>query len=267
VNNFLDQLNLTPQERRIVVAIGMVVIVVLNLLFVWPHFGEWKRIRGELDTMRGNIQKYNAEIAKDNNPTNGLQKELTKLVRQEGAGVMDNQVRLEDSVRTQAGKTSVNVGHYSPGTPHSDTNGFFEEESLRITFDSQEQQLINFLYNIGGDPAMIRVSELDLSPQDQNRYRLHGSIALIANYTKPAAAAPAAPKPKPVPGTKAATAGAPAKAPPGAKAGPPSVKPAPAGKPQTPGQRGSPGQPVPGPNSNPRVPLVPQKKAAGASNL
>ena len=34
MNNFLDQLNLTPQERRIVVAIGLVVIVVLNLLFV-----------------------------------------------------------------------------------------------------------------------------------------------------------------------------------------------------------------------------------------
>jgi hypothetical protein len=267
VNNFLDQLNLTPQERRIVVAIGMVVIVVLNLLFVWPHFGEWKRIRHELDTMRGSIQTYNTEIAKDNNPTNGLQRELTKLVRQEGAGVMDNQLRLDDTVRKQAAKTGVNVGHYNPGTPHSDTNGFFEEESLRISFDSQEPQLINFLYNIGSDPAMIRVSELDLNPQDQNRYRLHGSITLIANYTKPAAvAAPAAPKPKPVPGTKAATVGAPAK-PPGAKAGPPSIKPAPSGKPLPPGQRASPGQPGTRPNGNPRVPLVPQKKATGASNL
>ena len=52
MNNFLDQLNLTPQERRIVVAIGMVVIVVLNFLFVWPHFGEWSSINKQLEDMR-----------------------------------------------------------------------------------------------------------------------------------------------------------------------------------------------------------------------
>ena len=86
MSNFLDQLNLTPQERRIVVAIGMVVIVVLNILFVWPHFGEWKRIRNELQTMRDNMEKYNRQIALDTNPANGLQKQLAKLVRQEGAG-------------------------------------------------------------------------------------------------------------------------------------------------------------------------------------
>ena len=259
MNNFLDQLNLTPQERRIVVAIGLVVIVVLNLLFVWPHFGEWKKIRNELETMRGNIQKYNKEISLDTNPTNGLQKQLTKLVRQEGAGVMDNQVRLEDTIRTQAARTSVNVGHYNPGTPHSDTNGFFEEESLRISFDSQEPQLINFLYNIGGDPAMIRVSELDLSPQDQNRYRLHGSITLIANYAKPAAtpaSAAAKPKPKPVPGTKEATVGsAAAKPAPGAKPGGPLPV-----RPMLPGQHGPPG---PVPNSGPRTPFIPLKKPTG----
>jgi hypothetical protein len=49
MNNFLNQLNLTPQERRIVVGIiFLVVIVVLNLLFVWPHFGEWGSINKQL---------------------------------------------------------------------------------------------------------------------------------------------------------------------------------------------------------------------------
>ena len=48
MNNFLGQLNLTTQERRIVVAIFLVVVVVLNLLFVWPHFGEWGRLKKQL---------------------------------------------------------------------------------------------------------------------------------------------------------------------------------------------------------------------------
>jgi hypothetical protein len=252
MNSFLDQLNLTPQERRIVVAIGMLLIVVLNVLFVWPHFSEWKRISRELQTMRANIEKYNKEIALDTNSTNGLQKQLAKLVRQEGTGVMDKQVQLQSTIMTQARKTGVNVANYNPGGARPQTNEFFEEESIKITFDSQEPQLISFLYNIGGDPAMIRVSELNLSPQDQNRYRLHGAITLTANYAKRAATPAPAAKPAPVPGTKKpASPPASAKPAPGAKPGQPAIKPAP------PGQRGP--QP-PGPNSSPRTPFVPPKK-------
>jgi hypothetical protein len=207
VNNFLDQLNLTPQERRIVVGIGMVVIVVLNLVFVWPHFSEWGHIRNDLTKMRHDMESYNKLIAEDINPTNGLQKRLAKLVRQEGTGVMDKQVQLQGTIMTQARKCGVNVANYNPGTARPQTNEFFEEESIKISVDSQEPQLISFLYSIGGDPAMIRVSELELSPQDQNRYRLRGSVTLTANYAKRAAAPGAAGKPdnkKPVGGPAAA---------------------------------------------------------------
>jgi hypothetical protein len=253
MSNSLDQLNLTAQERRIVVAIGLVVIVVLNFLFVWPHFSEWKRIRKELQTMRNNIETYNKQIALDTNPTNGLQKQLAKLVRQEGTGVMDKQVQLQSTIMTQARRTGVNVANYNPGGTHPQTNEFFEEETIRITFDSQEPQLISFLYNIGGDPAMIRVSELDLSPQDQNRYRLHGGITLTANYAKRTATpVPGSAKPKPILGTKPASAPGPVKPVPAAKPGQPQVRPAPAAR-----------RPLPGPNSAPRTPYVPPKKATG----
>ncbi len=258
MNNFLDQLNLTPQERRIVVAIGMVVIVVLNLVFLWPQFGGWWRITHQLQTMRGNIEKYNKEIALDTNPTNGLQKQLTKLVRQEGTAVMDFQNQLQDTIHSQARKTGVNVGNYYPGVARPDTNGFFEEESIRISFDSQEPQLISFLYNVGGDPAMIRVSELELSTQDQNRYRLKGNITLIANYAK-RATPPAASGGKPaakIPGTKPASGPGSAKPLPGAKPGQPSPI-----RPAQPGQRGL---PLPGgPNAAPRTPFLPKNKTAG----
>ena len=76
---------------------------------------------------------------------------------------------------------------------------FSRRNRSRISVDSQEPQLVSFLYNIGGDPAMIRVSELELSPQDQNRYRLRGTITLIANYAKrtPTRSARRAGKPRP----------------------------------------------------------------------
>lgn len=36
----IEQLNLSPQERRIVVIIAVIVFVVLNFLLVWPHFND-----------------------------------------------------------------------------------------------------------------------------------------------------------------------------------------------------------------------------------
>src|ERR1700677_3173519 len=81
VNNFLNQLNLTPQERRIVVIVFLVVIVVLNLLFVWPHFGEWSSINKQLEDMRGKIANCNRLIAQDINTNNGFQVQVKKLSR------------------------------------------------------------------------------------------------------------------------------------------------------------------------------------------
>jgi hypothetical protein len=266
VNNFLDQLNLTPAERRIVVGIVLVVIVVLNLLFVWPHFGEWSKIRSDLQRMRGNIESYNREILLDTNPTNGLQKQLAKLVHQEGTGVLDNQIQLQKTIATQARRTGVDVSSYNPGGQRPQTNEFFEEESIKITVDSQEPQLVNFLYNIGGDPAMIRVSELDLSPADQNRYRLRGQITLTANYTKkPQAAAP--PAAKKIPGANNPK--GPSGMAPAPKPAPQFPKPGMGGLPvqrgfPLPGQHGPPGlRGPPGPNSGPRTPFSPMKRTNG----
>jgi hypothetical protein len=249
-NTFLDQLDLTPQERRIVVAIGLVLIVVLNFLFVWPHFSEWSKIRVDLARIHSDMEKYNKQIALDTDPHNGLQKQVAKLVRQEGSGVMDNQIQLQNTIYTQARRTGVNVGNYNPGGQHPQTNDFFEEETIKISIDSQEPQLVDFLYNIGGDPAMIRVSELDLSPQDQNRYRLKGFITLTANYAKKA--------PTPAP------AAAPAKTP-GAPAAKPPQNPVTTAKPPPVTKQALPVAPrgPPGINTLPRTPFTPGKKPPG----
>ena len=98
---------------------------------------------------------------------------------------MNQQVQLQRTVSDQALKTGVNVGEIRPvNALHAETNAFYEEQSVKITFETMEAQLVNFLVNVGNDPAMIRVRELHLNTADANRYRLRGDAVLSANYAK-----------------------------------------------------------------------------------
>jgi len=42
---------------------------------------------------------------------------------------------------------------------------------------------VNFLYDLGNDPAMIRVLDLELQP-DGARQHLSGAVQLVASYQK-----------------------------------------------------------------------------------
>jgi hypothetical protein len=277
MNNFLEQLNLTSQERRIVMAIGLVVIVVLNLLFVWPHFGEWGRTQRQLDQMYKTIADYNKAIAEDIDPTNGLRKQVARLEKIEGSSHMDVAVQLPQTIRDIAIKNKVFVNDFTPlGSGRGPTNEFFEEQSQQINIESEEPALINFLYQIGNDPSMIRVAELELGPADQNRYKFRGRITLTANYAKK----PPAPVTKAKtgkPGPPGAKSPGEAKQPPGTKS-PAGQKPGgPPGPGQRPGGPGAPGQrpggpPGPGqkPGANPNArpnPNTPPGQAPPRRNL
>ena len=48
MTNPLDQLNLRPQERRILVVVLFLVFVVLNVMFVRPLFGQFGEMQLEL---------------------------------------------------------------------------------------------------------------------------------------------------------------------------------------------------------------------------
>jgi hypothetical protein len=209
-SSFLDQLNLTPQERRIVVGIAVIVFVVLNLLLVWPHFGDLGRVKHQLEDSRNTMRDWKEKILMDLEPTNGYKAKLKQLERQQGGGIVNQQVQLQKSIYDQAMKTGVNVGEYRPvNSTSAATNEFYEEQSLKITFECQEPQLVNFLFNVGNDPAMIRVRELKLSAADANRYALRGDAFLSANYAKQ----PPKPAPQPAPPAGKAPAVAPKTAP------------------------------------------------------
>jgi Tfp pilus assembly protein PilO len=180
----MDQLNLTPQERRIIVVIGVVVFLVLNLLLVWPHFKDLGQVRQQLEDTRATIEKENKEILQDIKPGTGYKAQLAQLQKQQGP-IANQQVQLQRTVSDQAIKTGVSVDEIKPSaTSQAHTNEFYEEQAVKIDFESQEAQLVNFLVNIGNDPAMIRVHELSLRTADANRYRLKGDCILSANYAK-----------------------------------------------------------------------------------
>src|ERR1035441_1568439 len=147
MNGFLDQLNLTAQERRIVVVIAVVVFVVLNWLLVWSHFGDLAKVRRQLDDTRNTIQKWNKEISNDQ-AANGYKATLHLLERQQGGGIVNQQVQLQRSVSDQAIKTGVAVDEIRPAvSAHPDTNEFYAEQCVKISFESQESQLVSFLVN------------------------------------------------------------------------------------------------------------------------
>ena len=274
MSSFVDSLNLRPQEKRAIVAIAAVVFVILNLVLVFPHFKDYRQIQKQLKETSLAIATNSAIIAKDVNPVNGLQVQLARLEKQpDGVVTFNKEIQLMQTVTAQArangvlimNESGIATSHFGP-TNQSDK--FFESQSTRIQVQSAEDSLVKFLYDVGNDPAMIRVRELDLKPLDANRYKLNANITLIADYQKTnapkpvltataappkAAAQPPAPAPQKAGARTAATNAAPA----ASRTPPPPAPPAP-------GRAGAiPMPPVPTVPPAPPVPARPPRTPVG----
>jgi Tfp pilus assembly protein PilO len=213
MSSYLDKMNLRPQERRLVVGVIIVIFVVLNIWLVWPHFGDWGRVKGDLEKAQRDLIRYQQKIAQAGGP-NGFEAQLKKLEGEGAQNVVadEQEIQLLRTVQSQVQQSKVTVTQYGAvnrSTTGQTTNEFFEEQSIRINISTGEKELVDFLLNIGAGSSMIRVRDMDLRPADQNRYRLQGAITLSANYqkkqaVKPAASAakPAAPAVKPPAGVK-----------------------------------------------------------------
>ncbi|MCI0746104.1 MAG: hypothetical protein L0Y58_11925 [Verrucomicrobia subdivision 3 bacterium] len=194
MTSILDKLNLTPQERRLVVFVSLAVFVVLNIWLVWPEFGRvafWEQKRkGAITT----LNRFNAEVKRKSE----YQAQLEKLQEQGGYIATDEQaLALSKDVANQAALSGVVVNRYDPAPRATSgrTNAFFEEQGLVITVTTGEKELVDFLYNLGAR-GLIRVKSMSLSP-DPTRMKLQGSITLVQSFQKkppPKVAAPAAAK-------------------------------------------------------------------------
>lgn len=192
--SLFDKWNLRPQERRLVVGVGLVVFFVLNLWLVWPKFGDWTKEKARKKGLEDTLQRYQGEVQKI--PV--YNRQLVELEDQ-GAAVQSEEqaTELQKTVYTQAAGAGIFPSRYEPGSKSSTgrTNQFFEEQSGTITVITEEEPLVKFLYNLGSGGSLIRVRSMTLNP-DPTRMKLAGTIMLVASYQKkapPKVVAPVAP--------------------------------------------------------------------------
>ena len=182
----LARLNLRPQERRLMVAIAMVVFVVLNIWFVWPHFKDWGRLQRENRLAKDNLTLFKTEIEKQPQ----TRKKLEKLEGQ-GSSVLpeDQALQLLRTVQVQARQSGVQIPN-STSIPNTGgrPNEFFQEQAIRISVITGDKELVDFLVKLGSGNSMIRVRDLDLRPQLPTQQKLEGSMILVASYQKKPAA-------------------------------------------------------------------------------
>jgi Tfp pilus assembly protein PilO len=190
---FLDKLNLRPQERRLIVLVAVVIFIVLNFLFVRPHFGEWKSTENKIQQISTTLAAFQKEVAR-------MPDYKSRLVtlQTNGSDVLTEELALQRTVQSQASSHGLMVTRYDPRARGSEmrTNQFFGEQALSIDFTSGGKELVDFLVDIAAGNSMIRVREMNVKP-DPSQTKLMGNITMIASYQKKAATnKPAAIAPK-----------------------------------------------------------------------
>ncbi|HEX7862333.1 MAG TPA: hypothetical protein VF773_18495 [Verrucomicrobiae bacterium] len=175
--SIFDKLNLRPQERRLVVIVGLIIFVLLNMWFVWPYFDDWGRVRGEIARNRTTLERYKREI-EQKAKYEARQRELQST----GSEMLASEVELQRVVQTQAAAAGVQLGRqtFVKAGGFGRTNQFFQEISLNIDINSGGKEIIDFLVGVAAQNAMIRVQNLDLRPT-QNQTRLGGTITFVGN--------------------------------------------------------------------------------------
>lgn len=200
MNSFLDKLNLSAQERRILVVFLTIAFVVLNALFVWPHFSDMGRVKRQLSAARDTVENYRKEIAR----VPSYRTRLEALEKQgEAVLAAEQALQLTRTVQNQAQLNGVAITATRPVTSTS-TNQFFDEQALSIDVTATDKELVDFLVALGSGNSMIRVRDMDLRP-DPAQYRLLGKITVVASYQKkPNTTLVATPAPRPATNVPAA---------------------------------------------------------------
>ena len=184
MKKYLARLNST--ERRFVVGVFVVVFIVINLLFIWPRFEDWNKVKAQINKAQNNLQVFQKEISQKAN-----YERMVRELENEGAPVPpeDQMTEFLRTIQTQAARSGVNVIGNTPQP--TVTNQFFLERAQSFTVQAGEPQLVDFLYNLGAGTSLIRVRGLTLRPADANRYQLNANITFVASFQKKAATSPA----------------------------------------------------------------------------
>jgi hypothetical protein len=176
--------SLKPFEKRVVVGFGAVFFIVINLLFAGPHISFFTSphlpylaaMQTRLEDAQKQLDKYYKEFDK----TNGYARALIEYEKVGTAAPEEQSLQFANAVNGQAVISAVPI---TLGRIDTTTNQFFIEKSVTITVRARDQQLVDFLYNLGSDSSQIRVRGLVIRP-DVPRQTLDAQIRLVASYQK-----------------------------------------------------------------------------------
>jgi len=174
---------LRPLERRLALGVLVVLFLVLNWVFIWPHFSDWGKLRRDGDAARQKLKLWQTTIAQSAN-----YEALVKKFAGEGEFVApENQgIDFTRTIVAQGGASGVLIGNYSPSRTLAN-DAFFVEQVQNINVTANDEQLVDFLYKLGSGASMIRVRDLELQP-DPTKMHLNANIKLVASYQKTATA-------------------------------------------------------------------------------
>jgi hypothetical protein len=186
---------LRPFEKRVVVGVATMVFVIINLWFVVPRFSDWGKMKIRMSDARRTLAAFQVQI--DQIPTykvgiTNFMSEGMEVPREDQASQFGHTI-VNEGIRVGI---SANIGRVSVNT----NDPFFLEQSVQVPIQMvKEQELVDFLYNLGASNSLITVRDLALRPADQNRYQLNANIKLVASYQKNPAkrTAPVAPTNQP----------------------------------------------------------------------
>jgi hypothetical protein len=177
MNDYWD--NLRPLEKRLVVAVGSVLFIVLNFWFVVPHFSDLTKTDARIAKARKTLAVYLAEISQIHKYTNDiatLQGDAVAVPQEEQA------THFSTAIQSESARSGIGIPS-STGRIKTETNQFFLELSQNITVAAKEQPLVDFLYNLGSSNSLIRVRDLGLHT-DPPRQQLMASVKLVASYQR-----------------------------------------------------------------------------------
>ena len=175
MNAYLSRLN--PTERRFVIGVGLVLFLVVNIFWIWPHFSDLQRWRDRLHKANRNFATN--QIAIREIPR--LETELATLLREGNVPQEEQGLRFQQTIQSTAFESGVSFNF--PSRLPDTTNQFFIEKAQAIAVVGGEKQLVDFLYRISSGDSIIRVRSMSLRPE-ANHYQLNANITLVASYQK-----------------------------------------------------------------------------------
>ena len=156
----------------------VVFILVLNWVFIWPHFSDWHKLHRRLEDAQRKRHYYQTTIAQATNYA-------AQVKSLEGQGEFvapeDQAINFMRVIQAQSAQSGVGILNYSHSMIH--TNEFFVEQAQNINVVGTDAQLVDFLYKLGSGSSMVRVRDLELQP-DNPRQHLNANIRLVVSYQK-----------------------------------------------------------------------------------